>query len=65
MAHLFLIRDGMKYLQFTKYEDIPESFDNVIRFEPEIPPEPHTEEQHKYYDSFNLVFQELLKREKK
>ena len=46
MAHLFLVRDGMEYLKFTKYEDIPESFDNVIRFEPKIPPEPHTEDQH-------------------
>ena len=32
---------------FDKYEDIPEVFDNVIKFLPAFPPEPHTEEQHK------------------
>ena len=64
MAHLFLIRDGMKYLEFTKYEDIPNSFDNVIRFEPEIPPEPHTEEQHEEIEKWPGRLKELMKRER-
>ena len=64
MAHLFLIRDGMKYLEITKYEDIPDSFDNVIRFEPEIPPEPHTEEQHEEIEKWPGRLKELMKRER-
>ena len=64
MPHLFLVRDGMEYLKFTKYEDIIESFDNVIRFEPEIPPEPHTEEQHEEIQKWPGRLKELMKRER-
>jgi len=48
---------------YTKYEDIPERFDNVIRFIPEIPEPPHTHEQHEEIDSWNERLQELMKRE--
>ena len=61
MADLFLVRDGMEYLKFTKYEDIIESFDNVIRVEPEIPPEPHTEEQHEEIEKWNDKLKILMK----
>ena len=64
MAHLFLVRDGMEYLKFTKYEDIIESFDNFIRFEPEIPPEPHTEDQHEEIQKWPGRLKELMKRER-
>ena len=64
MAHLFLVRDGTEYLKFTKYEDIIESFDNVIRFEPEIPPEPHTEDQHEEIQKWPGRLKELMKRER-
>jgi hypothetical protein len=64
MAHLFLVRDGTEYLKFTKYEDILESFDNVIRFEPEIPPEPHTEKQHEEIQKWPGRLKELMKRER-
>ena len=31
---------------YQRWEDIPLNFDHVIRFEPDIPPPPHTPEQH-------------------
>ena len=48
---------------FDNYDDIPETFENVIRFEPEVPPEPHTEEQHHEIEQWNDKLQQLLKRE--
>ena len=49
---------------FDKYEDIPEVFDNVIKFLPYCPPGPHTEEQHQEISQWNDKFQELMKRER-
>mgnify|MGYP000105315092 CR=1 FL=1 len=63
MAHLFVILKDGKQQSFSNYEDIPQSFDNVIRFEPEIPEGPHTDEQHEEIDQWNDRLQDLLKRE--
>jgi hypothetical protein len=51
--------------RYTNYDDIPMVFDNLIRFEPEIIPEPHTEEQHEIMESYNDKLKELMKRETK
>lgn len=64
MKGLFLIKDGVNYMEFHNYDDIPMSFDNLIRFEPEVIPEPHTEEQHKLMESYNDKLKELMKRER-
>jgi len=50
---------------YTNYEDIPYAFDNVIKFAPEYPPEPHTEEQHELIATYNDKLKELMKRELK
>jgi len=63
MAHQFAILIDGKVQVFDNYDDIPETFENVIRFEPEVPPEPHTEEQHHEIEQWNSKLQELLKRE--
>ena len=49
---------------YNKYEDIPHSFDNLIRFEPEYPPEPHTDEQHHIIAQYNSKLRELMGRER-
>jgi hypothetical protein len=64
MRGLFLIKDGANYMEFHNYDDIPMSFDNLIRFEPEVIPEPHTEEQHELMESYNDKLKELMKRER-
>ena len=64
MNGVFLIRDGVNYLEFHNYDDIPMSFDNLIRFEPEVIPEPHTEEEHEIMESYNDKLKELMKRER-
>ena len=63
MSHEFVVLLNGELKTYTKYEDIPERFDNVIRFIPEIPEPPHTHEQHKEIDSWNERLQELMKRE--
>jgi hypothetical protein len=49
---------------YTKYEDIPEDFDHVIEFKPEIPEPPHTEEQHEEIEQWNLRLQNLMEKER-
>ena len=55
----FIIRDNDKILEFKNYEDIPQSFDNVISFEPTPPEPPHTEEEHEEMATYNDKLKEL------
>lgn len=63
MAHKFVILLNNELKTYYKYEDIPESFDNLIKFLPEIPDGPHTEEQHAMIEQWNERMKELRKRE--
>ena len=63
MEHKFVIRINQYFLEYTNYDDIPNEFDNLISFEPVIPPEPHTEEQHEEIEKWNSRLHELMKRE--
>jgi predicted alternative tryptophan synthase beta-subunit len=65
MSHKFVILLNNKLVTYNKYEDIPDSFYNVISFLPEVPEAPHTEEQHLEIESWNDKLKELLKRETK
>jgi len=65
MAHQFEILNQGKIIVYSNFDDIPESFENLIRFAPEIPPEPHTEEQHHEIDQWNKRLQILMRRETK
>jgi hypothetical protein len=59
----FVVSIGNKLYTFTKYEDIPDTFDNLIKFIPKIPEPPHTHEQHEEMGVWNDRLKELLKRE--
>ena len=63
MAEFQMIVDGELVL-YDKYEDIPEKFDHVIRFIPDIPPEPHTEEEHEEMAQWNTRLQKLMEKER-
>ena len=45
MAEFEFVVNGELVL-YDKYEDIPEDFEHVIRFVPDMPEDPHTEEEH-------------------
>ena len=60
MAHEFIVKRNGVLETYTSYEDIPNDFDHVIKFLPEIPPEPHTHEQHEEIDKWPARLQKLL-----
>lgn len=59
----FVIKIGSELKTYTKFEDIPTTFDHVISFLPEIPEGPHTEEQHEEIGLWEGRLQELMRRE--
>lgn len=65
MKGIFLIKDNNKLFEFSDSEDIPEEFDHLIRFELDYPEGPHTKEEHDLINTYNDIFQEFLKREKR
>jgi hypothetical protein len=65
MKGRFLIMVNGVLTYYSDTDSIPMAFDNIIEFEPELPPPPHTEEEHQYIEAVQEVFDELLKREKK
>ena len=68
MAEFQFLING-ELVTYDKYEDIPETFDHVIKFLPDNP-EPegdngnHTEEQHEAMAVWNVRLQELMEKER-
>ena len=63
MAEFQFIING-ELVTFDKYEDIPEEFDHVIKFIPDVIPEPHTEEEHEEMAQWNTRLQKLKEKER-
>lgn len=60
MSHRFVVKKNNEILEFNRYEDIPERFDHLLCFQPEIPPSPHTDEQHEEIESWLPRFKRLM-----
>jgi hypothetical protein len=60
MPHFFAIMINGVLHEYDQYEHIPEQFDHVIEFRPEIPPGPHTDQQHEEIESWVPRFQRLM-----
>jgi hypothetical protein len=58
-----LIVDGV-LRSYQRWEDIPLAFDHVVRFEPAVPPAPHTPEQHAEAAVWNARLQQLMEVER-
>lgn len=65
MKGIFEVRINHETIQYEYFDDIPEVFDNLIRFEPEYPESPHSEEDHEYIETFGDKLLELMLREQK
>jgi len=65
MKGIFKVRISDEVYTFTEYDDIPQEFDHLIMFMPEIPEGPHTDEEHEYIEQLNDVMKELMTRETK
>ena len=63
MAEFQFVVNGELVL-YDKYEDIPEDFEHVIRFIPDVPEDPHTEEEHAEMALWNTRLQELMEKER-
>lgn len=62
MKGKFVILKDDDYYTYYDFDDIPDSFDNLIEFRPDFIEGPHTEEQHELIDSYPSKLKELLKR---
>jgi hypothetical protein len=58
--HKFTVIIDGELKTFSNYDDIPENFDHVIEFLPEIPKGPHTQEQHDEIEEWNNKFRKLM-----
>ena len=64
MRHVFRILRKRLIEEYDDYNKIPLDFEHVIAFVPEIPAEPHTEEQHQEINSWNEKLQKLMEIER-
>ena len=64
MAHEFVILVKGELKTYTRYEDIPDDFDNVIKFAPEISEGPHTHDEHDEISLWNEKLQQLMEKER-
>jgi hypothetical protein len=62
MGHRFVIMRHDNIEVYDRYEDIPDDLDHVIEFVPEIPPGPHTEQQHEEIESWVGLFLKLMEK---
>ena len=62
MHNFEILLDGV-LKTYREYDEIPKSFDNVSCFRPDLPPPPHTEEQHTEIHGWEEKFKLLLQRE--
>jgi hypothetical protein len=62
--HEFVFRIDGKLVTVHNWDDVPEQFDHVIKFAPEVPEPPHTEEQHEEMDKWNDRLQTLMEKER-
>ena len=59
--HRFVVMRNGELETYTEFEAIPEDFEHVIEFLPEIPPGPHTDQQHEEIDQWNDRLQQLMR----
>jgi len=59
---VFIIDGKIKH--FSDFRDIPEEFDHVIKFIPEVQGGPHTDHQHDEIDEWNQRLQKLMEKER-
>ena len=60
MGHRFVIMRDEKLYEYTEYEQIPGEFDHVIEFAPEVPPPPHSDQDHEEIDQWAEKFERLM-----
>ena len=62
--HRFVVMIQGEKRTYHEFDHIPQRIDHVIEFRPEIPPPPHTEQQHQEIHSWADRFDEVMRRER-
>jgi len=62
MGEFVVLRNG-KIEKYSSFDEIPESFEHVIKFLPDPLPEPHSDSDHEEMLKWNDKLKELMKRE--
>ena len=60
----YVIKINGELITYTDYDDIPNTFDHVIKLNPDWPESPHTQEDHDLMAVFNDKLQVLMEIEK-
>jgi hypothetical protein len=63
MTHRFVLIVRGELITYNRYEDLPDDFDHVVEFVPDIPDGPHTDEQHEEIHKWNHRLQDLVAKE--
>ena len=63
MAEFQFIVNG-ELVTYDSWENIPEEFEHVIKFIPDVPPDPHTEDEHAEMEIWNTRLQHLLEKDR-
>ena len=50
-------------IEYDNFDNIPDKFFRLIKYNPEYPPTPHSEEDHKMIEEFDNKLHDLLRRE--
>jgi len=62
-AYIVLVDGELRHLDH--WDQIPAEVDAIIKFLPDIPPGPHTHEQHEQIDRLTEIFQSFMQRERR
>ena len=62
---VFIVKTGQTVTEYQKISEIPEKFDHLIKFAPNIPPSPHSAHDHEHLDHFVDYMKMLQVREQK
>ena len=65
MPHEFVVKRNGILETYTQFEDIPDDFEHVIKFLPEIPEGPHMHDEHEELEKWNEKLQFLMEIERK
>jgi hypothetical protein len=60
MTGEFIVMINGELVTYTNYNDIPDTFEHVIKYAPDCPGPPHTKEDHDYMETFNNKLQRLM-----
>jgi hypothetical protein len=60
MTGEFTVMINGELVTYTNYNDIPDTFEHVIKYAPDWPRPPHTQEDHDYMETFNNKLQRLM-----